>query len=117
MLDSAATMTQFNAVGSSSTQLTNRTSSTYTYLDHNATTPLADFLPQLIANWLEFFGNPSSIHQSGRKPKELMRDARTALAKMLGCDALELIFTSGGSESNNAAIKGVFFAYQKTNLP
>jgi cysteine desulfurase len=78
------------------------------YLDHNATTPVAlDLLPHL-ESWVSQWGNPSSIHQSGRGPKTLIRDARRSLAQFLGCDPLEIIFTSGGSESNNLVLKGVF---------
>src|SRR5690242_12138038 len=78
------------------------------YLDHNATTMPATFLKQKVGEWLEIWGNPSSIHASGRGPKALLRESRRALAQALSCEALELIFTSGGSESNNLAIKGVF---------
>ena len=78
------------------------------YLDHNATSPLAPELKPKIVDWLEAWGNPSSIHRAGRKPKALLRDSRKAFAHMIGCDQLEVIFTSGGSESNNLAIKGVY---------
>lgn len=86
------------------------------YLDYNATTPvMAELLPK-IQEWLEHWGNPSSIHWSGRGPKALLRDSRRALAAALGCDALELVFTSGGSESNNLAIKGVFLSRLKRGV-
>lgn len=78
------------------------------YLDHNATSPIAAELKPKIVEWLEHWGNPSSIHRAGRKPKTLIREARQSIAKMIGCDQLEVIFTSGGSESNNLAIKGVY---------
>lgn len=78
------------------------------YLDHNATSPLALELKPKIVEWLDAWGNPSSIHRAGRKPKALLRDARKAVAHMIGCDQLEVIFTSGGSESNNLAIKGMY---------
>lgn len=61
-----------------------------------------------IESWLAQWGNPSSIHQSGRGPKTLIRESRRHLAQLLGCDPLELIFTSGGSEANNLCLKGVF---------
>jgi cysteine desulfurase len=83
------------------------------YLDHNATTPLAAELQPKIAEWLSVWGNPSSIHWAGRKPKTLMRDARRNIANMLGCDPLEVVFTSGGTEANNLALKGVFEAFHK----
>lgn len=78
------------------------------YLDHNATSPLAPELKPKIVEWLDAWGNPSSIHRAGRKPKALIRDSRKAVAHMIGSDQLEVIFTSGGSESNNTAIKGLY---------
>ncbi len=73
-------------------------------------------MPRL-QSWLAAWGNPSSIHRSGRKPKLLIREARGALAGMLGCDPLEIVFTSGGSESNNLAVKGVFERFQRPSAP
>lgn len=70
---------------------------------------IAEHLPA----WLELWGNASSIHQSGRGPKTLIRDARENFARMIGANPLEVVFTSGGSEANNHAIKGVFEAFQK----
>jgi cysteine desulfurase len=78
------------------------------YLDHNATTPLNDTLFGLIPEWLKDWGNPSSIHWAGRGPKSVLRESREALAKALVCHSLELVFTSGGTESNNLAIRGIF---------
>jgi len=78
------------------------------YFDHNATTPLAPTVREQLPHWAESFGNPSSIHFAGRPSKLILREARQSLAKLLGVDSLELIFTSGGSESNNMALKGIF---------
>lgn len=78
-----------------------------TYFDHNATTPIHPGLLTLVPNWLKDWGNPSSIHWAGRGPKSLLRDARNQIARLIGADALELVFTSGGSEANNLAIKGL----------
>jgi cysteine desulfurase len=78
------------------------------YFDHNATTPLSSSVKEMAPQWLESFGNPSSIHWAGRPAKFILREARQTLAKLLGCEPLELIFTSGGSESNNTAIQGIF---------
>jgi cysteine desulfurase NifS len=80
------------------------------YLDHNATTPLA---PEVIAAMNEAmasFGNPSSIHQAGRHSRGLIEEARRKVAQALNCTARRVIFTGGGSESNNLAIKGAAFA-------
>ena len=77
------------------------------YLDYNATTPPSAAVLAQISGWLAAFGNPSSIHWAGRPSKQLLRDSRKNLADMLGCEPLELVFTGGGSESNNLALKGI----------
>ena len=77
------------------------------YLDHNATTPLAPGLKPFIAEYLDLWGNPSSIHQHGRAPKAALREARRQVAECLGADPLEIIFTGSGSEANNLALKGM----------
>lgn len=84
------------------------------YLDHNATTPLDESLKSQIVEWLDEWGNPSSIHWSGRGPKAIMREARKKISDFLISDPLEIVFTSGGSEANNMAIKGVFEQLRKT---
>ncbi len=78
------------------------------YLDHNATTPLATSVYTQISDWSREWGNSSSIHQLGRGPKALIRNARTNLASFIGASPLEIVFTSSGSEANNLAIKGVY---------
>jgi cysteine desulfurase len=77
------------------------------YLDHNATTPIHADVKCQVGGWMEAWGNPSSIHIAGRGPKTLLREARQNIAKFLGVEPLELIFTSGGSEANNLALKGI----------
>lgn len=77
------------------------------YFDHNATSPVHPDVKARIPEWLDLWGNPSSIHWAGRGPKALMRQARQSLADMLGVQPLELIFTGGGSEANNLALKGL----------
>lgn len=77
------------------------------YLDHNATTPVHADIKAKVPEWLEAWGNPSSIHWAGRGPKALLREARSQVASLLGVEALELVFTSGGSEANNLALKGL----------
>jgi cysteine desulfurase len=78
------------------------------YLDHNATTPL---LPEVVEAMLpylrEHFGNPSSGHVYGARARSAVAYAREQVAALLGCDAAEVIFTSGGTEANNLAIRGV----------
>jgi cysteine desulfurase len=78
------------------------------YLDYNATTPL---LPEVVDAMLPFlrehFGNPSSGHILGKKTKEAIEQAREQLAKLLKANPEEIFFTSGGTEANNLAIRGV----------
>ena len=81
------------------------------YLDYNASTPLA---PSVAAKMREVmddaFGNPSSTHWAGAPARMHVEHARARVADLLGCEPAEVVFTSGGSESNNLALKGVFFA-------
>lgn len=81
------------------------------YLDHNATTPVhPEVLEAMKPYFIERFGNASSIHQSGREAKADLEEARQTIGDLLGCKPSELYFTSGGTESDNFAIKGVAFA-------
>ncbi len=81
------------------------------YLDHNATTPVhPEVFEATKPYFIERFGNASSIHQSGREAKAGLEEARQTIADLLGCKPSELYFTSGGTESDNFAIKGVAFA-------
>jgi cysteine desulfurase len=77
------------------------------YLDYNATTPIAREVADAMAPYLyEYFGNPSSSHPYGVATKRAVEAARAQVADLLGCQPNEVIFTSGGTESNNYAIKG-----------
>ena len=84
------------------------------YMDHNATTPLH---PEVLDAMLPFlkdnFGNPSSIHWAGRDVKRYIDEAREKVATLLNASSSEIIFTSGGSESDNLAIKGIAFALKE----
>lgn len=85
------------------------------YLDYNATTPVETFVADAMRPYLElFFGNPSSSHKYGSESKAAVERARMQVAKMLNAYPDEIIFTSGGSESNNLALKGAAFALQNT---
>jgi cysteine desulfurase len=78
------------------------------YLDFNATTPLAPEVLEAMLPWLrEGFGNPSSGHVYGQRAKAAVAGAREQVAALIGCTPAEIIFTSGGTESNNLAIRGV----------
>ncbi len=79
------------------------------YLDHNATTGVWPQVREAMGPYLaEHFGNPSSAHAFGAAAREAVDEARRRLAQALLCDAEQVVFTSGGSESNNLALKGVF---------
>ncbi len=81
------------------------------YLDYNATTPIDPEVAEFMKPYLvDFFGNPSSSHWYGIQAKKAIETARNQVADLLGCQPDEIIFTSGGSESNNYAIKGAAFA-------
>ena len=85
------------------------------YLDYNATTPTDPEVADAMRPYLEdFFGNPSSAHPFGEKAREAVRKARTRVAELLGCDPSELVFTSGGTESNNFALKGAAYALRES---
>jgi cysteine desulfurase len=77
------------------------------YLDNNATTPV---LPEVFEAMRPFFGerfgNASSIHHHGQETRAAVEDARESVADLLGCSAAEIVFTSGGTESDNLAIAG-----------
>lgn len=84
---------------------------TQIYLDYNATTPLDPRVAQAMRDSLEdSYGNPSSTHWAGRKARQVVEESRAKIAALLGCAADEIVFTSGGSEANNLALKGAFFA-------
>ncbi|MDU0346149.1 cysteine desulfurase family protein [Microbacterium sp. KSW2-29] len=80
------------------------------YLDHAATTPLR---AEAREAWLaahEVLGNPSSIHGAGQDARRLLEDARDGLAEILGCQSIEVVLTSGGTEAANLALKGLWWA-------
>lgn len=84
------------------------------YLDHNATTPIAPEVADAMRPYLDqFFGNPSSTHSYGSSTKIAVENARAQVASLINCDAAEIVFTSGGTESNNYALKGVALANRK----
>ena len=83
------------------------------YLDHAATTPTDPDVVQAMLPYLtERFGNPSSIHAFGQESKAAVEAARAHIALLLGAAPEEIIFTSGGTESNNLALKGIAYAYE-----
>lgn len=84
------------------------------YLDYNATTPVDPRVAEAMLPYIfEHFGNPSSSHVYGHTARKAVDKARGQVAEMLGCGEDEVVFTSGGSESNNYAIKGIARAHRR----
>jgi len=84
------------------------------YLDYNATTPIArEVAEAMIPFIVEDFGNPSSVHPIGRRAKETLEYARGQVSSLLGCDPDEIIFTSGGTESNNMVLKSLTWSLRE----
>jgi len=81
------------------------------YLDNAACTPVDERVRDAMLPYLfEHFGNPSSIHEYGSKPREAVEEARKQVAELIGADPSEIVFTSNGSEANNMAVKGTALA-------
>ena len=81
------------------------------YLDHNATTPVDPEVLEAMRPYLETaYGNPSSIHSRGNEARDAVEAARRKVAQALNCTARRIVFSGGGSESDNLAIKGAAFA-------
>jgi cysteine desulfurase len=77
------------------------------YLDHNATTPPhPEVLDVIVRVWRDSFANPGSRHAAGRRARQVLESARESIASLVGAEPDELVFTSGGTESNNLAILG-----------
>lgn len=84
------------------------------YFDHSATTPVDSDVASLMMEYMtEKFGNPSSIHSFGREVRKSVDEAREKLARLIGANANEIFFTSGGTEADNLALKGIAFANRK----
>ena len=82
------------------------------YLDHAATTPMLPGVLDVYLDALRVVGNPSSIHADGQHARRMLEEARESIADGLDCEPVELIFTSGGTESINLALKGMWWARQ-----
>lgn len=87
------------------------------YFDYAATTPVSpEVLKKMIPYFSEDFGNPMSIHGAGQKALEAVDEAREEAAEFFGCSSSEIIFTSGATESNNMAIKGILRSFVQAPL-
>jgi cysteine desulfurase len=80
------------------------------YLDHAATTPMYDEARAVMTEQLARVGNPSSLHASGRAARRVVEESRETIARAIGCRPGEVVFTSGGTESDNLALKGIYWA-------
>jgi len=88
------------------------------YLDHAATTPLApDVFEAMKPFFRSQYGNASSVHQMGREARVAVEEARERVAACIGADSNEIVFTSGGTEADNLALKGVLSAVGETGAP
>jgi formylmethanofuran dehydrogenase subunit D len=86
------------------------------YLDHNATTPLdPEVLEAMLPYLQDDFGNPSSMHTTGSRARKAVEAARRSVAGLINCTARRIIFTSGGSEANNLAVRGTIKALGRKN--
>ncbi|MBI5117661.1 cysteine desulfurase NifS [Candidatus Poribacteria bacterium] len=84
------------------------------YLDHNATTAVSpDVLKAMLPYFEQKYGNASSVHSFGREAREAMAKARDQVAGLIGAESANIVFTSGGTESDNLAIKGIAHANEK----
>src|SRR5690348_15102384 len=87
------------------------------YLDNAATTPLdPEVLEAMMPFMLEHFGNPSSTHSHGRKVRAAIESARKKVAELLNCTPGEILFTSGGTEADNAILTGAVHTYGIRNI-
>jgi cysteine desulfurase len=85
------------------------------YFDHNATTPVDPAVADVVSRTLTGeFGNASSVHHFGQRAKALLDEARSAVAELIGAETSEIVFTSGGTESDNFALRGVAEAVEPT---
>ena len=82
------------------------------YLDHAATTPMLPAAVETLTRHLLDTGNASSLHASGRRARRVVEESRETIARALGCRPGEVVFTSGGTEADNLAVKGIFWARQ-----
>lgn len=80
------------------------------YLDHAATTPMVPAALEAMSQLMLEVGNPNSLHASGRRARRVVEESRERIAQALGCRPGEVVFTSGGTESDNLALKGIYWA-------
>ena len=82
------------------------------YMDHAATTPMRPEAIAAMTEELARLGNPSSLHAAGRRARRVVEESREQLAEVFGARPSEVVFTSGGTEADNLAVKGLYWARQ-----
>jgi len=83
------------------------------YLDNNATTkPAPEVVEAMLPYLTEWYGNPSSVHRFGQRSRQALEEARSQVARLVGCSEAEILFTGGGTESVNTAVRGLLAARQ-----
>ncbi len=85
------------------------------YLDHAATTPMADVAVEALTAQLREVGNPSSLHASGRRARRVVEESRETIGQALNCRPSEVVFTSGGTEADNLALKGAYWSRREAD--
>src|SRR6201997_4064658 len=85
-------------------------SAVFAYLDHAATTPMLPAALAAMTEELAQLGNPSSLHNAGRRARRVVEESRELIAEAYGARPSEVVFTSGGTEAGNLAVKGLFWA-------
>jgi len=87
------------------------------YVDHQATSPMSATVRDAYLDALGIVGNPSSIHQAGQRARALLDTSKERIAKVLGCEPIEIVLTSGGTEAINTVLKGAVWSAQERNPP
>jgi cysteine desulfurase len=87
------------------------------YLDYQATSPMPESVRDVYVDALAGIGNPSSIHQAGQRQRAVLEDAKERIARILDCEPIEIILTSGGTEAINTVLKGAVWATQAVRGP
>lgn len=85
------------------------------YADHHATTPVAPEVLEAMAPWLAFAANASSVHSAGRAARNAVEEARSEVARAIGASPAEIVFTSGGTEADNLAVRGGALAARESD--
>jgi cysteine desulfurase len=80
------------------------------YLDHAATSPIRPEVLQCYTDYLSVLGNPSSVHTAGQTARKALEEAREEIAKAINCNRSEVVFTAGGTEADNLAVKGLYWS-------